>query len=339
MALPKILGIETEYGIVHRGTEEPNPISASSLLINAYLTASGQTRGAGRESVSWDFIDETPGNDARGYTAAGALAPEVETHLVNAVLTNGARYYVDHAHPEMSSPECADAHTVVVYDRAAELIAARSMEAAATMLPEGEEIVLYKNNSDGKGNSYGCHENYLVDRATPFSRIVSHCTAHFVTRQIFTGAGKVGAEAPGIRLDDVDFQLTQRADFFEEEIGLETTLKRPIINTRDEPHADAQKYRRLHVIVGDANPSQVATFLKLGTTAFVLALVEDDALPRDFTFAAPRRRPPPGQPRSGAERTAGALRRQHRHRSRRPVGAARPVPQVRRRPRNRQHRG
>ena len=144
MAIPKLLGIETEYGIVHRGTEEPNPISASSLLINAYLSASGQTRGAGRDSVGWDFIDETPGNDARGYDSSGALAPEVETHLVNAVLTNGARYYVDHAHPEMSSPECADARSIVLYDRAADLIASRSMEATAALLPAGEEIVLYK---------------------------------------------------------------------------------------------------------------------------------------------------------------------------------------------------
>ena len=173
------------------------------------------------------------------------------------------------------------------FDRAAELIAQQSMTAANAVLPAGQEIVLYKNNSDGKGNSYGCHENYLVDRATPFGRIVKHCTAHFVTRQIYTGAGKVGAELPGQRTDEVPFQITQRADFFEEEVGLETTLKRPIINTRDEPHADARKYRRLHVIVGDANPSQVATFLKVGTTALVLALVEDDAIPTDFEFTAP----------------------------------------------------
>ena len=287
MAIPRTLGIETEYGIVHRGTDEPNPISASSLLINAYLAVSGQTAGTGRNPVGWDFIDETPGNDARGFSSTGALAPEVETHLVNAVLTNGARYYVDHAHPEISTPECADARSVVLYDRAAELIAQRSMEAARSLLPPEQEIVLYKNNSDGKGNSYGCHENYLVDRATPFSRIVTHATAHFITRQIFIGAGKVGNEAPGVTLDDVEFQLTQRADFFEEEIGLETTLKRPIINTRDEPHADASKYRRLHVIVGDANLSQVATYLKIGTTVLVLTLVEDDALPREFRFATP----------------------------------------------------
>ena len=242
---------------------------------------------SGAGAVGWDFINESPGNDARGFTLAGAMAPEVETHLVNAVLTNGARYYVDHAHPELSSPECADARTAVVYDRAAELIAQASMSAASALLPDGEDVVLYKNNSDGKGNSYGCHENYLMDRATPFSRIATWATAHFVTRQIYTGAGKVGSETPGARLDDVAYQLTQRADFFEEEIGLETTLKRPIVNTRDEPHADAAKYRRLHVIVGDANMSQTATFLKVGATAAVLALVEDDALPRELRFAAP----------------------------------------------------
>src|SRR5690606_12683131 len=155
--------------------------------------------------------------------------------------------------------------SVVRFDRAAELILRRSMDAVREMLPPGQEIVVYKNNSDGKGNSYGCHENYLMDRTVPFGRIVTHITPHFITRQIFAGAGKVGSEAPGIGVDQVPFQLSQRADFFEEEVGLETTLKRPIVNTRDEPHADAQKYRRLHVIIGDANLSELATFLKVGT--------------------------------------------------------------------------
>ena len=286
MAIPKTLGIETEFGIWHRGTDESNHIAASSLLINAYLyELSGS--GGPKPKVGWDFEDESPANDARGYTPLDALPPEVETHLVNAVLTNGARYYVDHAHPELSTPECADALSVVRFDKSAELIVQRSMNAAKKILPPGQELVVYKNNSDGKGNSYGCHENYLMDRHTPFGRIVTHATAHFVSRQIFTGAGKVGTEAHGLTAADVPFQLTQRADFFEEEVGLETTLKRPIINTRDEPHADPQKYRRLHVIVGDANLSEVATFLKVGTTAFVLTMVEDDFLPRDFVLAAP----------------------------------------------------
>jgi Pup amidohydrolase len=288
VATRKIVGIETEYGIVIRGSDDSNPIAASSMLINAYLNATAGDRPTSSKPVGWDFEDESPGTDARGFNQAdGSFAPEVETHLVNAVLTNGARYYVDHAHPELSTPECGDARSVVRFDRAAELILCRSMDAAKAVLPPGQEIVVYKNNSDGKGNSYGCHENYLMDRTVPFGRIVTHITPHFLTRQIFAGAGKVGSEAPGITRDEVPFQLTQRADFFEEEVGLETTLKRPIVNTRDEPHADAQKYRRLHVIIGDANMSQLATFLKVGTTAIVLAMIEDEAIDREVRFASP----------------------------------------------------
>ncbi len=288
MALPKIVGIETEYGIVHRGTDEPNPITASSLLINAFVSDLAEVGSPGDPlpRVGWDFEDESPGADARGMVPAGSLAPDIETHLVNAVLTNGARYYVDHAHPELSTPECADARTVVAFDRAGEVILERSMAAARRMLPEGQELVVYKNNSDGKGNSYGCHENYLMDRSTPFGRIVAAVTPHFISRQIFTGSGKVGSELHG-DTERPHYQLTQRADFFEEEVGLETTLKRPIVNTRDEPHADAQKYRRLHVIIGDANMSEVATYLKVATTSLILCMVEDDFFDRELTLAHP----------------------------------------------------
>jgi Pup amidohydrolase len=289
VAIPKVCGIETEYGILLRGSGESNPIAASSVLINAYVSELQRQGGPGapRDKVGWDFEDESPGNDARGFAREGAMPPEVETHLVNAVLTNGARYYVDHAHPEYSTPECADVLEAVLYDKAGERILATSMEAAARTLPTGQGIVVYKNNSDGKGNSYGCHENYIMDRAAPFARIVQHVMPHFVTRQIYTGAGKVGSEVSTGSVD-VPFQLTQRADFFEEEVGLETTLKRPIVNTRDEPHADAQKYRRLHVIVGDANLAEVSTFLKLGTTAIVLSMIEDDWFgEREFALAAP----------------------------------------------------
>ncbi|MFZ9924845.1 MAG: depupylase/deamidase Dop [Ilumatobacteraceae bacterium] len=279
MAIPKVCGIETEYGIVVRDADL-NAVSASSLLINAFLGRT-ETRAA------WDFFDEQPGNDARGLLLGEILAPEVETHLVNTVLTNGARYYVDHAHPECSTPECRTVSDVVLYDRAAEEIMRRSMTRAASLLPDGGEIVVYKNNSDGKGNSYGCHENYLVDRAVPFGRLTSQVTPHFVTRQVFAGAGKVGCESPGAVPGDVAYQLSQRADFFEEEVGLETTLKRPIVNTRDEPHCDPTKYRRLHVIVGDANMSEVATFLKVGTTAVVLSMIEDDVLGDDLVLAHP----------------------------------------------------
>ena len=287
MALPKVCGIETEYGIVVRGGDN-NPVSASSLLINSYLAAvAGDRDQRGRRRIDWDFEDEQPANDARGFSLDPTLAPEVETTLVNAVLTNGARFYVDHAHPEISSPEVRDAREAVVWDRAADEIVRRAMVAARTMLPDGAEIIIHKNNSDGKGNSYGCHENYLLARELPFGRLTRQITPHFVTRQVFAGAGKVGCELPGRAHDDIEYQLSQRADFFEEEIGLETTLKRPIVNTRDEPHADAQKYRRLHVIVGDANMSEVATYLKVGTTAIVLAMIEDDDLGDEWTLAHP----------------------------------------------------
>ena len=283
VAIPKVCGIETEYGILVRGQvpdSTSNPVSASSLLINAYL-ASVQRR------AKFDLVDEHPGTDARGFQVDDLLAPEIETQLVNAVLTNGARYYVDHAHPEISTPECLTAMDALHFDRAGERIVEASMAAANRMLPEGAEILCHKNNSDGKGNSYGCHENYLLAREVPFARIVQQITPHFVTRQVVVGAGKVGCELPGSSAGDVPFQLSQRADFFEEEVGLETTLKRPIVNTRDEPHCDAAKYRRLHVIVGDANMSETATFLKLGATALVLAMIEDDALGDDLALANP----------------------------------------------------
>jgi Pup amidohydrolase len=275
VAVPKIVGIETEYGVSLRGAPEPNPVVASSLLINGYVE---------QRRIGWDFEDESPGRDARGFARDGAQPPEIETHLVNAVLTNGARYYVDHAHPEYSTPECADPLEATLFDKAGERILARSMEAARRLLPAGQEIVVYKNNSDGKGNSYGCHENYLVDRNVPFAGLVRNLIPWFVTRQVFTGAGKIGSENGA---EPCDYQISQRSDFFEEEVGLETTLKRPIVNTRDEPHADPQKYRRLHVIVGDANLCEVATFLKIGTTAIVLAMVEDGFIDKDLSISSP----------------------------------------------------
>ncbi len=283
MAIPKVCGIETEYGIqVVNG--DPNPIAASSVLINAYA------RDVARQQIGWDFEDEAPGNDARGTASEGSMPPMVETHLVNTVLTNGARYYVDHAHPEFSSPECRDALEALRYDRAGEAIVIRSMEAADASSHDGSRLVVYKNNSDGKGNSYGCHENYLMDRETPFSRIVAGITPHFVTRQLFCGAGKVGSETSFHEIGAVDFQLSQRAEFFEEQVGLETTLKRPIVNTRDEPHADPHRFRRLHVIVGDANLAEVSTFLKMGTTSLVLAMIEDHVTPsRNLALADPVR--------------------------------------------------
>jgi proteasome accessory factor A len=266
MALHKVLGTETEYGIVVRGDPGFNPAVASSLVVNSYPGA--------RVKVQWSYEEESPGRDARGFghDTYGLIDPEGA--VVNSVLANGARLYVDHAHPEYSGPESYDPLEAALYDKAGE----RVMHAAAVIASEtsGRRVSLYKNNSDGKGNSYGAHENYLLSRETPFGNVIRFATTFMVTRQIFTGAGKVGRENDR---PEVDFQVTQRADFFEEEVGLETTLKRPIINTRDEPHGDPSRYRRLHVIIGDANLSEPQNFLKLGTTALMLAALEDGALP------------------------------------------------------------
>ncbi len=268
MAIPKVFGTETEYGIAAVGAPDFNPVLSSSLLISTFA---GSLR-----RIRWDYEQESPLRDARGFEPVPAReASDENLGLANVILPNGARYYVDHAHPEYSTPECLTPRELVVHDKAGERILERSLHEVALTLPSAPPLSIYKNNSDGKGNSYGTHENYLVDRATPFGDIVRDLTPFFVTRIVFTGAGKVGAEAPWDERGTGLYQLTQRADFFETEVGLETTLKRPIINTRDEPHADPEKYRRLHVIVGDANLCEVSTFLKIGTTAIVLKMIED----------------------------------------------------------------
>ncbi|MGZ8565734.1 MAG: depupylase/deamidase Dop [Actinomycetota bacterium] len=279
MAIPKVFGTETEYGIAAVGQPDFNPVLSSSLLISSYA---GSLR-----KIRWDYEDESPLRDARGFEPVQAReASEEDLGLANVILPNGARYYVDHAHPEYSTPECLTARELVVHDKAGERILERSLDVLARDMPSAPALSIYKNNSDGKGNSYGTHENYLVDRATPFADIVRDLTPFFVSRQVFTGAGKVGLEAQWDDRGGQRFQLTQRADFFETEVGLETTLKRPIINTRDEPHADPERYRRLHVIVGDANLCEVAQFLKIGATALVLKMTEDGFLP-DFSLVNP----------------------------------------------------
>ncbi|MGH2820758.1 MAG: depupylase/deamidase Dop [Actinomycetota bacterium] len=280
MAIPKICGVETEYGIAIREAAEFNPILTSSLLINAYAQPAFKR-------VKWDYEEENPLRDARGFERAPVEgAVEDESGLVNVILPNGSRYYVDHAHPEYSSPECSNARDLVIWDKAGERILEASVDAARSIVPEGQQVLIYKNNSDGKGNSYGCHENYLVDRQTPFPQLVKHLMPFFVSRQVFTGAGKIGVENGN---QDVDYQISQRADFFEVEVGLETTFKRPIINTRDEPHADPDRYRRLHVIIGDANMAEISTFLKVGTTALVLQMIEDEFIEDDFSLLEPVR--------------------------------------------------
>src|SRR5690606_31109827 len=157
--------------------------------------------------------------------------------------------------------------------KAGERILEDAAARATATLRGGGRLLIHKNNTDGKGAAYGTHENYLVPRSVPFGTLVRQLTPFFVSRLMYVGAGRLGNE---FGLADVPYQLSQRADFFEVEVGLETTLKRPIINTRDEPHSDPERYRRLHVINGDANLCEVATFLKVGTTLIVLDMIEDD---------------------------------------------------------------
>src|SRR4051794_36031729 len=286
MSARRVMGIETEYGVSAPGDPTANAMLLSSQVVNAYAAPLGHRAGRAR----WDYEDEAPLRDARGWELTrDAADPSQLTDvtddpgLANVILTNGARLYVDHAHPEYSSPEITNPRDAVLWDKAGE----RVMLAAARRLastPGLPTVNLYKNNTDNKGASYGTHENYLMRRETPFADIVRHLTPFFVSRQVVAGSGRVGIGQEG-RGDG--FQISQRADYFEVEVGLETTLKRPIINPRDEPHAVAEKYRRLHVIIGDANLAEVSTYLKVGTTALVLAMIEDQFLSVDLTVDRP----------------------------------------------------
>ncbi len=272
MGVARVMGVETEYGVSVPAQPSTNAMVASSQVVNGYVGA----QPVRDRRTRWDFEEENPLRDARGFDVGVGQSdhlagePEDDLGLANAILTNGARLYVDHAHPEYSSPEVTGPLDAVLWDKAGERVMALAAERALSV-PGTAPIHLYKNNTDGKGASYGTHENYLVARQTPFGELVRHLTPFFVSRQVFAGAGRVGTGQDG---RGQGYQLSQRADFFEVEVGLETTLKRPIINTRDEPHADPDKYRRLHVIIGDANLAEVATYLKVGTTSLVLAMIE-----------------------------------------------------------------
>ena len=279
MTTRRIMGIETEYGVSVPGEPTANAMVSSSLIVNAYAPARDRR-------TRWDFEEENPLRDARGFELARESSDhggDEELGLANVILTNGARLYVDHAHPEFSSPEVTGPRDVVLWDKAGERIMAEAARRAAR-IPGSAPIQLYKNNTDNKGASYGCHENYLMARRTPFGEIVRHLTPFFVSRQVICGAGRVGIGQDG---RGSGFQISQRADFFEVEVGLETTLKRPIINTRDEPHADPEKYRRLHVIIGDANMNEISTYLKVGTTTIVLAMIEAGFIETDLGVEQP----------------------------------------------------
>lgn len=325
MAVKKIMGTETEYGIItsgapividSRGEEDfessyRNVRAACQLLLNSFPKKQARLL----KPEAWDYTLESPMRDARGEIFTheeeerirrilvelerkygkvrkglpdenfSDIAKILREHIIavieDEILVNGARFYIDHVHPEYSTPECTNARDVVIWERAGERILNLSMIAANQFLPGGQEIVVYKDNTDRKGNTYGSHENYLISRACwnagsswrdmPILRLIPF----LVTRQIFCGSGKIGIEKDKKIVNPYIYQISQRADFMEAEMSVSTTLTRPIINTRDEPHADPAKYHRLHLILGDANMSEWSIFLKLGTTAIVLQMIED----------------------------------------------------------------
>lgn len=292
----KLFGIETEYGITREDLDEVDPVVESMALVRAYLALSPNVPKGESPTfrADWDYGEEDPRKDARGFRADRLAQDEEETafeerdrrrpfsfHEMKSdlVLTNGARYYNDHTHPEYSTPECGSIRDLIIHDKAGERIVQSCADQRNAGI--GSPVVqIYKNNTDLHGHSYGCHDNYLLPRSLPFDQIVKYLTPFLVTRQIFAGAGKLGIEDPeGVRPGI--YQLSQRADFIEVETSIDTMVRRPIINTRDEPHADRNRYRRLHQILGDANCSEVATGLKVGTTWLVLRLIEAGAAPKD----------------------------------------------------------
>ncbi|RSZ63473.1 proteasome accessory factor PafA2 [Corynebacterium hylobatis] len=283
--MSRFMGTETEYGISTPGNPELSPIVTSTHAVVAYAAMNTGARSR------WDYEEESPLKDTRGFDLRRYhTVPVVEPDAVgiaNVVTANGARFYVDHAHPEYSSPEVSNAYDAMVYDAAGDLILLKAAADVAALYEEGVSILkhhepcpplkFYKNNVDGKGASYGAHENYQYSRQTDFEVLTQAIIPFFVTRNIIIGAGRIGIGEAGER---DGFQISQRADYFHQEISLETTLNRGIVNTRDEPHANAVHFRRLHTIVGDANMSQTATFLKLGMTKLVIDAIEDGV---DFT--------------------------------------------------------
>lgn len=275
----RLFGLETEYGIAREDVAAMDPVVESMELVRAHLASAFRP--------IWDYGGEDPHADVRGFRV-GSLQQDQEEEAFarqdarrpfsfqemksDLVLSNGARFYNDHTHPEYSTPECRTVRELVAQDRAGERIV--QLAAAHRNQRLGSAHVrIYKNNTDFHGHSYGCHDNYLVPRAVPFSALAAGLVPFLVTRQVFAGAGKVGIEGQEQPLRHGCFQLSQRADFMETEFGVDTMRNRPILNTRDEPHADPARYRRLHLIVGDANLCEVATALKVGTTRLVLELV------------------------------------------------------------------
>ena len=285
-SVPIQFGIETEIGIARDKADDLDVVAESIALVRSATEPGVRMR--------WDYGSEDPHADMRGFHVEELRQDTDEAHYFaqdaqrelsfveiksDLVLGNGARFYNDHAHPEYCTPECSTLDEIVAQDRAGE----RILMACARKLSadRGETVRLYKNNTDFRGHSYGCHENYLLPRDLPWDTLAQGIQAFLVTRQIYAGAGKFAIEAED-KFVSPGFQIAQRSDFFSELQSVDTMQRRPLVNTRDEPHANPKLWRRFHVIIGDANMSPFATRLKIGSTTLVL-----EALTRDPKRAWP----------------------------------------------------
>lgn len=286
-----MIGIETEYGIYVEGKGAQDLVAEATHLVKMC---------PGPVATGWDYRHEHPRRDVRGFTvdhlsvdpndaqfeqSGRPHSTDIEVRS-DRVLPSGARLYNDHGHPEFATPECTGLRELIAQDRAGERVMQTCAERRMSRLGGGL-VALYKNNTDFHGASYGCHESYLLNRGLPFDDLLSGILPFFVTRQIFAGAGKVGVESLSPLAPGIHYQLSQRADFFTTIASVDTLYNRPIVNTRDEPHADARRFRRFHVICGDANLCEVATLLKTGTTLLVLRLLETGWLPDGVTLRDP----------------------------------------------------
>lgn len=266
-----IVGTEVEYGLSwsNRTPEDPERLSADLI---------GQVSEQYHAPVLWDYENEDPRHDARGFLAEGEREnpDDADNRSLNKPLFNGGRLYVDGAHPEYSGPECASVRDVVRFEKAGDRMVAACQAAFSARLDGGPPLLVLKNNSDGKGNSWGYHENYLLPRSLPFDVLARNISSHLVTRVVFCGAGKLGSDQNPE--ESGRYFLSQRAEFFEIPMGLSTMVHRSVVNTRDEPHSERSLYRRFHVITGDSNLSEISTYLKVGTTLLVLRALEAGAL-------------------------------------------------------------
>lgn len=271
-----LAGIETEYGFTVEGSGPEMQVDLATDFVSQLKTG----------FAGWDYRAESPRTDLRGFQVdrlavdptdaafdeGRARGRDADTRA-DRVLANGARYYNDHGHPEFATPECWNRTQLMVQDKAGELVLMQSAQSLQQKL--GREVKVYKNNTDFHGASYGCHESYLVPRRLSFAELYRAITPMLIARILLTGAGKAGSESGAA----CGFQLSARADFFSESANVETLYRRPVFNTRDEPHADPSLWQRLHVISGDANMIPTCTSRKVGLVQLAVSLATAGVAP------------------------------------------------------------